>query len=187
VARWRLPAGYVARPAYVAEQRKANERANAAADAIKLAPQPPKTSKAPRKGHATKYPGVPALFRACGLPEPVAECPFTPLRGWRFDFAWPGLRIALEVDGGLFSGGAHTRGAALLQEYDKLNAAASLGWRIFYCTPRQLKHMPAVMERALLDAIVHAGVEARIRPSTYEAAARRLAELRGEPFPDRPP
>jgi hypothetical protein len=182
VARWRLPAGYVARPAYVAEQRKANERANATADAIKLAPQPPKRAKAPRKGHATAYPGVPALFRACGLPEPVSECPFTPLRGWRFDFAWPALRIALEVDGGLFTGGAHVNAAAILRDHDKRNAAAALGWRIFYCTPRTLKHAPAIMRQALLLAIIHAPVgPGSPTAEQHAAAARQLAAS------DRPP
>jgi hypothetical protein len=107
-----------------------------------------KTGKA-SPGHATKYPGVPSLFRALALPLPVPEYEFDAARRWRFDFAWPALRIALEIDGGLFSDGAHNRGAAIVAAHAKLNAAATAGWRVFYCTPQTLRHAPAIMESAL--------------------------------------
>lgn len=79
-----------------------------------------------------------ALCGFAGLPVPVAEYRFHPTRKWRFDWAWPEQRVALEVQGGIFSSGRHVRGAALLKEYEKLNTAARLGWRVFYCTPAQL-------------------------------------------------
>lgn len=79
-----------------------------------------------------------ALCGFAGLPVPVAEYRFHPTRKWRFDWAWPEQRVALEVQGGIFSSGRHVRGAALLKEYEKLNTAARLGWRVLYCTPAQL-------------------------------------------------
>lgn len=85
-------------------------------------------------GYNTKL--VLAAWRSIGLPAAVAEHQFEPGRRWRFDFAWPALRIAVEVQGGIWNGGRHTRGAALKQEWEKLNTAAARGWRILYCEPR---------------------------------------------------
>jgi len=68
--------------------------------------------------------------RALDLPEPVAEYRFHPSRGWRFDWAWPERRIAVEEDGGVWIAGRHTRGAGYLADMEKLNAAAELGWRV---------------------------------------------------------
>jgi len=80
----------------------------------------------------------PAVCRAAGLPEPVPELRFSAPRRWRFDWAWPELKLALEVQGGIFSGGRHVRGAALLKEMEKLNAAAIAGYRVLYVTPATL-------------------------------------------------
>jgi hypothetical protein len=44
----------------------------------------------------------------------------------------------VEVQGGIWSGGRHVRGKALLAEWEKLNTAAALGWRILYCTPQDV-------------------------------------------------
>ena len=43
-------------------------------------------------------------------PEPELEYRFHPFRKWRFDFAWPEQKVAVEMEGGVFIGGAHTRG-----------------------------------------------------------------------------
>lgn len=53
-------------------------------------------------------------------------------RQWRFDFYIPQLRLAIEVQGGVFTRGRHVRGAALLKEYEKLNAAAAAGIRVLF-------------------------------------------------------
>jgi hypothetical protein len=82
--------------------------------------------------------------RALKLPEPVSELRFAPPRRWRFDFAWPAHKLALEVQGGLWTQGRHSRGAALLKEHEKLNAAAALGWRVMFTTPAQVRSMEAL-------------------------------------------
>lgn len=51
-------------------------------------------------------------------------------RMWRFDFAIPDLMIAIECEGGIFTNGAHTRGAHYESDLEKYNAAALLGWRV---------------------------------------------------------
>jgi hypothetical protein len=92
-------------------------------------------------------------FKAVQLPA-VAEYRFCPPRRWRFDYAWPDHRIAIESQGGLFTGGRHVRGAALLREHEKLNAAAAAGWRIIFRTPGNL-YTPETIDllRSALKAI----------------------------------
>lgn len=83
------------------------------------------------------------------LPMPEAEWVFAPPRRWRFDFAWVDERVALEIQGGLFVQGRHTRGAALLKEHEKLNTAAALGWRVLYTSPGQMLLIVPVLKEAL--------------------------------------
>lgn len=70
------------------------------------------------------------------LPEP--EFRFHPERRWRFDFAWPAQMVALEVEGGIWTQGRHIRAGGFVADMEKYNAAASLGWRLFRCTPKTL-------------------------------------------------
>jgi len=81
---------------------------------------------------------VAALCRAEGWPEPIAEHRFAPPRRWQLDLAWPGIYLAVEIQGGLFSEGRHVRPAALLDEMEKLNAAAVAGWTLILVTPSQV-------------------------------------------------
>lgn len=62
--------------------------------------------------------------------DPVREYQFNPDRKWRFDFAWPDRKIGLEVEGGLFMNGGHSRGAAYERNLEKYNSAAKMGWRV---------------------------------------------------------
>lgn len=79
-------------------------------------------------------------IRAAGLPEPVREHRFHPVRRWRFDFAWPDCWISLEIDGAVWTGGRHTRGAGYQADCEKLNEAAVLGWRVFRVTGPMVKN-----------------------------------------------
>lgn len=85
-------------------------------------------------GTSTLY-AIVSLCRAAGLPEPVPEYRFHPKRRWRFDYAWPLQKLALEIEGGIWTEGRHTRGAGALADLEKYSEAAILGWRIIYCTP----------------------------------------------------
>lgn len=90
-------------------------------------------------------------LRAVGLPKPLREYRFHARRRWRFDFAWPEHAVAAEVEGGVFSGGRHTRGAGFTRDAEKYNAAAEDGWRVFRFTSRHIKDGTAVsqLERVL--------------------------------------
>jgi hypothetical protein len=74
-----------------------------------------------------------------GMIPPVAEYRFHPVRRWRFDYAWPSKFVALEVEGGIYVQGRHTRGAGFKNDMEKYNEAAAMGWRLLRFTPSELK------------------------------------------------
>ena len=79
-----------------------------------------------------KWTPCPGFWRARSLSTPVAEVRVCPERRWRFDWAWIGKRVAVEVNGGIFARirGRHSRGAGQLKDWEKLNHAQKLGWRV---------------------------------------------------------
>jgi len=80
------------------------------------------------------------LWVAAGGPELTPEYRFHPTRKWRFDFALPGLKLAIELDGGAFLpfGGRHGRGMGMVKDCEKYRAAADLGWRVWRFTTKCL-------------------------------------------------
>jgi len=78
------------------------------------------------------------LLTRVGLPLPVPEYRFDTTRRWRADYAWPDQMIMLEVEGGAWTNGRHTRGSGYLADICKYNRAAVLGWRLLRCTPKGL-------------------------------------------------
>lgn len=73
------------------------------------------------------------------LPDPVREFKFHPERDWRFDFAWPPLKISVEMEGGIWSRGRHVRGKGYENDCEKYNEAILLGWLILRFTSRMLR------------------------------------------------
>ena len=67
---------------------------------------------------------------------------FHPTRKWELDFAHVASKVALEIDGGEFSNGAHNRGARMANDYEKRNAAIELGWVVFQLTGAMVKNDP---------------------------------------------
>ena len=86
-------------------------------------------------------PGERVVATMLGGPFDIAtpEFRFCEGRRWRFDYAWPFVKVALEVQGGIWTAGRHVRGKALLKEWEKLNTAAAMGWRILYFQPKDLR------------------------------------------------
>ena len=79
---------------------------------------------------------------ACGVDRAVArlvrEHRFHATRRWRFDAAWPIARVAVELEGGLYTRGRHLRASGYDADCEKYNAAALAGWRVLRYTRRSL-------------------------------------------------
>ena len=89
--------------------------------------------------------------RVVGL-VPAREYRFKPPRRWRFDFCWPELKIAVEIEGGIWTGGRHTRGGGFIADLEKLNHAAALGFRVFRFPTAQVQDGTAI---AFMDGVIH--------------------------------
>jgi len=96
-------------------------------------------------------------IRAHKLPEPERQFRFHKTRKWRFDFAYPtwsasetrlrntsGEGLAIEVDGGTYTGGRHTRGAGHAADAEKRNEAQLMGWRVIVVTGATIKSGAAI-------------------------------------------
>lgn len=63
-------------------------------------------------------------------------------RLWKFDFAWVAPKVAVEVEGGVFSRGAaskgHGGGAAYASNCEKYNVAQHQGWAVIRLSPDML-------------------------------------------------
>ena len=76
--------------------------------------------------------------------ECVKEYKFHPTRRWRFDYAIPEHKIALEVEGGGWTGGRHTSPKGFLGDIEKYNTATLMGWRVFRTTPDELYKLSTI-------------------------------------------
>lgn len=66
-------------------------------------------------------------LRDAGLPDPQPQYRF---KRWRFDFAWPALRLAVEVQGGLWIQGRHNRAEGYRLDCVKSRMAQLAGWTL---------------------------------------------------------
>jgi hypothetical protein len=93
-----------------------------------------------------------AQLEQAGIPF-EREYRFHPRRRWRADFivleqpcGSPGTTcvdhgptdILVEIDGGAFIGGRHSRGQGVANDAEKQSAAAILGYRVIRATPAQV-------------------------------------------------
>jgi very-short-patch-repair endonuclease len=59
---------------------------------------------------------------------------FAPPRRWRWDIAWPEQMVAVEIQGGTWTQGRHSRGAGYRADCEKSNAGTAMGWRVIRVT-----------------------------------------------------
>lgn len=82
----------------------------------------------------------PQFWKGMGITPPRPEFRFHPQRRWRFDYAWPTERLAVEIEGGAYTRGRHTRGAGFVNDMEKYNMATVLGWHILRYTPTGINY-----------------------------------------------
>lgn len=67
------------------------------------------------------------------------EFKFHPQRRWRADFRITGYPVLVEVEGGTWSNGRHSRGSGFAKDCEKYNAAAKLGYFVIKGTTDQVR------------------------------------------------
>ncbi len=82
----------------------------------------------------------------------VQEFCFHPERQWRADFHILETKILVEVEGGIWTGGRHTRGKGFIHDMEKYNAATVLGYQVLRFSTEQVKSGLAVRQiKGLLE------------------------------------
>ena len=92
------------------------------------------------------------------LPVPEVEFKFRRNRNWRFDFAWPGASVALEIEGGHWIGGHG--GTRFERDLEKYNSATADEWRVIRVTPRQIA-------LSMLDTLATVGIVSTPQPNEF--------------------
>lgn len=92
-------------------------------------------------------------MHAANLPAFVRQLAFIPGRKFTADFAWPELRLVVEVQGGIWrrGGGAHSHPTAILRDIEKSQLAVINGWSVFPVTTDEVTsgHALRLIEFAL--------------------------------------
>ena len=91
------------------------------------------------------------------LPEPEPEYSFTAERKWCFDFAWIDQRVAVELQGGIYSKGGHNSIRGLERDYEKLNYAQAYGWIVLQFSASFLRNEEYIV--ALLKKVLEEETE----------------------------
>jgi very-short-patch-repair endonuclease len=66
---------------------------------------------------------------------------------WRIDFAfsYKAARLAVEIEGGTWANGRHSRGSGFIADCDKYNYLTETGWRVLRYTSNHLSDNPAAV------------------------------------------
>jgi very-short-patch-repair endonuclease len=81
---------------------------------------------------------------ADGLTEFEQEYQFDAKRKYRLDLAFPSQRVGIEIEGGIWAKGAHSRPIGIERDMEKGNLLVLSGWRVLRYTPNQVKNGEAI-------------------------------------------
>ncbi|SPL69311.1 DUF559 domain-containing protein [Acinetobacter stercoris] len=117
----------------------------------KLFPQPRRTSTKRRsqsKGERAISEGEATLIQHFKAHNIIFkhEFQFNPKRKWRADFHILNTKILIEVEGGVWSNGRHTRGKGYIADMEKYNSAMALGYQVYRYSTEQVKSGKAIEE-----------------------------------------
>lgn len=110
----------------------------------------------------------------------VREYRFHPVRRWRFDFACPGRKVAVEIEGGTWDFGRHNRGDGFAKDCEKYNTAVLLGWTVLRY-PGEALDRPGAVVAQVNEALArnrHAGLRKELWARHRTDLARELREGR---------
>lgn len=90
--------------------------------------------RAEREAKAAAYKRVVDDFCTERNVTAVYEYRFHPRRRWRADVYLPDFGVIIEIDGGVWANGRHTRGQGYINDCEKLNEAALMGLHVLRFT-----------------------------------------------------
>jgi hypothetical protein len=99
-------------------------------------------SKSSRLGEAKEF--FAKMLKAA-FPDAVAEYKFHPTRRWRLDWFLPSVNVGIEIEGGIWIRGRHTRPVGFLRDIEKYNAVALMGIKLYRINHQDLKSAKAIM------------------------------------------
>ena len=91
-------------------------------------------------------------IKVLDLPLPIREYRFCKGRRWQADFAWPAMKLLVEVEGGIYRNGRHVRPVGFAKDCDKYNTATLMGYRVLRFTPAMVKDGRAVN---MIEGVLH--------------------------------
>lgn len=77
-------------------------------------------------------------LQQAGVPTFEREYKFLKNRRFRFDFAWPNIKFAVEIDGNVYQKSRHTTGAGFSKDCEKFALASIEGYRVIRTTTGQV-------------------------------------------------
>jgi very-short-patch-repair endonuclease len=83
-------------------------------------------------------------IRQAGLPEPKTEFQFYQDRKWRADFCWPEAMVMVEVEGGTWTQGRHTRPKGYADDCEKYSRASLMGYTVLRATGEHIRSRQAL-------------------------------------------
>ncbi|MFY9379409.1 MAG: hypothetical protein WAP07_04095 [Acutalibacteraceae bacterium] len=81
--------------------------------------------------------------------EFVKEFKFHKKRRWRIDYYLPQYRVGVEIEGGVWIQGRHTRGQGFINDCEKYNQAQIGGIRVLRYSADTIKKSPLIIETDL--------------------------------------
>lgn len=81
---------------------------------------------------------IKAICSEYDLPAPEFEVLAIPGRKFRADIYFAQAKVAVEVEGGVWTNGRHTRGSGFLRDAEKYNLYVQNGIRLLRYTPQQI-------------------------------------------------
>jgi len=80
------------------------------------------------------------FWNALKMPCPVTEYKFHKDRRWRLDYAWPDVKLAVEIEGGVYNYGGHNSISGFKKDIDKYNALTEDGWHLLRYLPKKINY-----------------------------------------------
>lgn len=94
------------------------------------------------------------LAKPLGCPDLVTEAKLIEGRRFRVDFAALDAKVCVELEGGTWSGGRHTRGKGYESDCEKYNLLTAKGYRVFRFTSGMLDRDPEGAIKLVAEAVL---------------------------------